>query len=324
VAATVGYDDPSKTVTITPTAPLSQGVTYTATVAASVKATDGTTLGRPYTWSFTTTLPSLTVSSSTPADGATGVQRDAKVTATFSRAVDAATVTTANFTLKAPDGTVVPASVAYDSSAIKATLTPSAPLAAATTYTVALSNAIRGVFGSPLTPSSWTFTTGPCPCSLFADSLVPAKTGNPVQDGRTGTGPWSYEFGVKVTVDQPMQLSAIRFYKDAKETGVHTGTVWSASGTKLATVTFSGETASGWQTQALSTPLSLAAGTTYVVSINANAYFGSTQLGLASQVNSGPLHSVADGKNGVYGSAAGVFPTQSFKTSNYFVDVVVR
>ena len=37
-----------------------------------------------------------------------------------------------------------------------------------------------------------------------------------------------------------------------------------------------------------------------------------------------PLSSIADGANGVYGSAAGVFPTQSFSSSNYFVDVVVQ
>ena len=40
---------------------------------------------------------------------------------------------------------------------------------------------------------------------------------------------------------------AVRFYKAAANTGSHTGSLWSATGTQLATVTFSGETASGWQ-----------------------------------------------------------------------------
>jgi hypothetical protein len=46
--------------------------------------------------------------------------------------------------------------------------------------------------------------------------------------------------------------------------------------------------------------------------------------GLQNQITSGPLQSVADGKNGVYGSASGVFPTSSYKSSNYFIDAVVR
>jgi hypothetical protein len=324
IPATVAYDDASKTATLTPNAALAQGSTYTARLDAAIKATDGTTLGRVYSWSFTTTQPSLTTTATTPAASATGVQRDARVTATFSRALDPASLSGTTFTLRSPDGTVVPATTAYDPASLKATLTPNAALAPGTTYTADLTSGIKGVYGSPLVPRSWTFTTGACPCSLFADSLVPTKTGNTTQDGRVGAGPWSYEFGVKIAVDGPVQLSAIRFWKDPKETGVHTGTLWTAGGTKLATTTFAGETASGWQTQALATPVQLQAGTTYVVSVNANAYFGSTQFGLQTPAVSGPLHSVAVANNGVYGSATGVFPTSSFRSSNYFVDAVVR
>ena len=41
------------------------------------------------------------------------------------------------------------------------------------------------------------------------------------------------------------------------------------------------------------------------------------------QVSSGPLHTVADGLNGVYSGTLGSFPDQSYQSSNYFVDVVV-
>ena len=37
----------------------------------------------------------------------------------------------------------------------------------------------------------------------------------------------------------------------------------------------------------------------------------------------GPASTVVDGANGVYGLAAGAFPTLSYNTSNYFVDVSV-
>src|SRR5439155_16725267 len=45
--------------------------------------------------------------------------------------------------------------------------------------------------------------------------------------------------------------------------------------------------------------------------------------GLAAPIDSGPLHSIADGQNGVFAGTAGSFPTQSFNSSNYFVNVEV-
>ena len=90
-------------------------------------------------------------------------------------------------------------------------------------------------------------------------------------------------------------------------------------------MTFSGETASGWQEATLSSPVSLSVGTTYVVSVGFNGFFGLTTFGLQTQITSGPLKSVADGQNGVYGASAGTFPTKfGSKSTNYFVDAVVR
>ena len=45
------------------------------------------------------------------------------------------------------------------------------------------------------------------------------------------------------------------------------GHVWNAGGKLLATVTFTNESASGWQQQALPTPVALPANTDYVVSV---------------------------------------------------------
>jgi hypothetical protein len=102
------------------------------------------------------------------------------------------------------------------------------------------------------------------------------------------------------------------------------GTIWTAGGTNLGSVTFANETASGWQQQALSSPIALQPGTVYVVSVNANAFFVVTPGGLATSLGTGLVHSVADGANGVFATAAGTFPTQSFNSGNYFADVVVR
>jgi hypothetical protein len=88
-------------------------------------------------------------------------------------------------------------------------------------------------------------------------------------------------------------------------------------------MTFSSETASGWQQQSLPTPLNLLPDTTYVVSVNANSRYPVTANGLANAVSSGPLRTVADGANGVYSETLGTFPAQSYLSSSYFVDAVV-
>jgi hypothetical protein len=264
------------------------------------------------------------VTQKVPAPGATGVAAQALVTATFNKQLDPSSVTSSTFTLSGPSGSVT-ATVAYDSASLKATLTPSQALASGATYTATLAAGIHTWAGATLgSPVSWSFTTASaasCPCSLFAPSLTPTATHLSVVDGRSGSGPFSYEFGVKVQVSAATPLTAIRFYKDSQETGTHVGRVWSASGTQLASVTFAGESASGWQEQDLASSVTLQPGQTYVVSVNANAFFVMTSGGLQTQVSSGVLSTVV-GANGVFGSAAGVFPTGSYNSSNYFVDLV--
>src|SRR5262249_1051126 len=150
---------------------------------------------------------------------------------------------------------VVPAAITYNASTRVATLTPNANLAASAGFTVEMTTGITATDGAPLNQqTNWSFTTGPCECSLFAPTDTPAAVGNPTRDGRPGTGPFPYELGLKFTVDQAVSIRAIRFYKSPGETGTHVGRVWNASGTSLGTVTFTNETDSGWQQQALTTP----------------------------------------------------------------------
>jgi hypothetical protein len=131
----------------------------------------------------------------------------------------------------------------------------------------------------------------------------------------------NYELGMRFTATAAGQIKAIRFYKASSETGTHTGKIYSAGGQVLASVAFTNETASGWQTQNLTSPLSIAANTEYTVSVNTgNTYYVTTDSGLASQVSNGYLKSVV-GANGVYGPV-GSKPTQSWQNSNYFRDVV--
>jgi hypothetical protein len=263
------------------------------------------------------------VVSTSPSSGATGITSPI-VTATFDRTLDAATVNATTYTLSGPSG-AVPATVSYDDSTHTASLTPTAALSWGASYTAKLTTGIHNIDGSALASQvTWSFTTVGGPFSLFSATLAPASLHLATSDGRGGAGPFTYELGAKISVATPAQLTAIRFYKDSSETGTHVGHVWSSSGQLLASTTFTGETASGWQQQSLSSPLALQSGQTYVVSVGFNAFFVMTGGGLAAQITSGPLQTVADGANGVFGTAANLFPAGSYNSSNYFVDAVVQ
>ena len=105
------------------------------------------------------TPPTVTITS--PAAGAAGAAATADVTATFSEAMDASTVTSATFTLTAGT-TTVPTVVTYNSANRVATLNPTADLAAGTSYTATITGGTTGVkdaAGNALAADkTWTFT----------------------------------------------------------------------------------------------------------------------------------------------------------------------
>lgn len=151
--------------------------------------------------------------------------------------------------------------------------------------------------------------------SVFT-TQIPAWTG--ITDGAGK----NYELGMAFQSAVAGQITAIKFWKDAKETGTHTGHLWSSSGALLATVTFANETASGWQTQALTTPVNITANTTYITSVNTgNAYYVMTSAGLQTSVVNQNLSTIVgtNGRNGPVGK----FPTfGAYQSGNYFRDVV--
>ena len=61
----------------------------------------------------------------------------------------------------------------------------------------------------------------------------------------TSTSPVT--LGLKFYSDVPGYVTGIQFYKGTGNTGAHVGALWSNTGANLASVTFAGETASGWQ-----------------------------------------------------------------------------
>ena len=136
------------------------------------------------------------------------------------------------------------------------------------------------------------------------------------------------ELGLKFRSDTAGVVTAARFYKGSLNTGIHVGNLWSSTGTKLGTVTFSGETATGWQQMNFATPIAIAANTTYIISYYApnGGYAITTNAFTPAGVDNAPLHALAngvDGGNGVflYGTGGG-FPINTFASSNYWVDLV--
>ncbi len=135
------------------------------------------------------------------------------------------------------------------------------------------------------------------------------------------------ELGVKFRADVTGTITGVRFYKSATNTGTHTAHLWSGSGTSLATATFSGETASGWQQVNFTTPVAITANTVYVASYHSTSgHYSDDENYFSTGVDRAPLHALADGVSGVngayaYGSAS-KFPNLSFNSSNYWVDVV--
>jgi len=152
---------------------------------------------------------------------------------------------------------------------------------------------------------------------------------NTAVPGIADSGPDSaVELGVKFRADSSGSITGIRFYKASINTGTHVANLWTSTGTKLATATFTGETASGWQQVNFSTPVAITANTVYVASYHTNKGHYSDDLSYfaGKGADNPPLHALADGVSGfngvyAYGSAS-TFPNQGWNSSNYWVDVM--
>jgi len=129
---------------------------------------------------------------------------------------------------------------------------------------------------------------------------------------------------VRFTSSAAGTITGIKYYKSANDTGTHTGSLWSSTGTLLATATFTSESSSGWQNVTFSNPVSITAGATYVASIHSNGHYTDTTNYFTTSHVSGPLTAPASG-NGVYSYGTGnLMPTSTFNATNYWVDVVFR
>src|SRR3989442_639738 len=180
VPATVTVNATGTIITLTPTALLAPGTVYTATIAATVADTTGVTVAAPVVWSFTTdTAPTVTVQA--PPNGATGVPVTTTVSATFSKPMAAATITTATFTLHATGLTAAhPATATPHAPCPLTMLFSNGPREPGTLHPAPLPRSSALPTGIPLgTPSLWSFTTDTAP-TVTAQAPPNGATGVPL------------------------------------------------------------------------------------------------------------------------------------------------
>jgi hypothetical protein len=158
-----------------------------------------------------------------------------------------------------------------------------------------------------------------CPCSVWSDATTPTVPAAPGDASPV-------ELGVKFRANVAGFVTAIRFYKGTSNVGPHVAHLWTATGSLLATASFTSETPSGWQQVPLPTAVAIAANTTYVASYHtASGHYADDQNYFTTSVTTGQLTFLADGTdgpNGVFVYGGGGFPSSGFNASNYWVDVV--
>ena len=178
VTGTVSYTAASRAATFTPTASLPANALCTATVTTGATDTTGLTLVSNFVWTFRTgmapdtTRPRVTLTipaTSTPGP-TVGVATNTTVSAVFSEDIAPATVSGTSFTVTCSAPCVsTPGVVTYSVSTRTAIFTPTAALAAGTTYTATVTTAVTDLVGNALAGNQaalpaasnyiWTFTT---------------------------------------------------------------------------------------------------------------------------------------------------------------------
>jgi hypothetical protein len=205
VAGSVSYVAASRTVVFTPTTPatLASGSVFTATLTNAATDLAGNALAANQVWTFTTgaaadaTPPTVTVVS--PTDGSTLVCLSKAISATFSEAMDASTISTTSFTVS-DAGVPVPGTVSYDAPSQVATFVPTAAagFAASRSFTVTIlggSGGVKDLAGNALaTNRVASFGTGTQAC------LGPVALGTAASFGAFGGGAGVTNQGINTVV----------------------------------------------------------------------------------------------------------------------------
>ena len=302
VNGTVSFNAQTNTVTFTPTAG------YTGAASFSYAIADG----RGGTATATVGLTVNTAPNQSPvANNDSGYSTTQDTALTIAASALLANDTDPNgdpLTITGVSGGVN-GTVSFNAQTNLVTFTPTAGYTGAASFSYAIADG-RG--GTATATANLAVTTPIV--SLFSASDTPAVLSDPDTA--------QVNLGVRFTSSAAGAITGIKYYKGTGDTGTHTGSLWSSTGTLLASATFANETSSGWQTVIFNNPVSITAGTTYVASYHSNGHYTSTGNYFTSPHVNGPLTAPA-GNNGVYTYGSGnLFPTSTYGATNYWVDVL--
>ncbi|MFZ0923812.1 MAG: ice-binding family protein, partial [Candidatus Acidiferrales bacterium] len=178
VPGTVTYDPASNTAILAPTGALAASTQYTATVTTAAQSAQGSPLAANYVWSFTTGIDANSgaprITSTNPASAALNVPVNQKIAATFSQAMDPATISASGtFTVaQTTSGTALAGTILYDAASNTAIFTPASALSANTEFTATVTTAAANLAGVAMGANFvWSFTTGSA-----VDAVAPAIT----------------------------------------------------------------------------------------------------------------------------------------------------
>ena len=229
ISGTVSYVAASRVATFKPASNLPANTICTATITTGATDTAGVRIAANFVWTFTTGTTidvsrpgvTLTVPTTTTPGPTGGVATNTAITAVFTEELAPATVTTTSFTVTCPAPCVPPTGVVtYAPGTRTATFTPSAALAAGTTYTVTLTTLITDLSGNALggnqgaLPAAsnyvWSFTTaGPtAPANISVLSTNPSANGTGVCSNATINATFSVPSGTRI---DPLSVNTSTF-----------------------------------------------------------------------------------------------------------------
>jgi hypothetical protein len=175
--AAIGVDNPPLHALVNGADGLNGVYQYTSTSAFPDQSFQSTNYWVDVVFIRTDAVGTPRVLAVTPARGSSGVGVSPVVTASFSKSMDASTLSGTTFILKDHSGNQVAATVSYDPSSNTAILTPSSKLDFSSNYSVTVKGGAGGVkdtdgnaMGADV---SWSFTTGGGPVLVVASQANP-------------------------------------------------------------------------------------------------------------------------------------------------------
>ena len=204
--------------------------------------------------------------------------------------------------------------IATNSSAAASSPHPRASSQRFRAFLAALAAALLAVpIGLAVMPDA---SAAPAPTGIFANTLAPTVAVDPDRV--------PVELGVKFRPQSSGRVTALQYYQGRGARGVTDATLWSASGTVLARVSFATTTEVGWRTVPLAKPVGLTAGSAYVVSYHApRGGYPTIERDLLTAKTLNGFELPARAGVYTYGSAI-AFPTSTYAGTNYLVDVVFQ